>query len=198
MKVGADVNAKDEDGNTALMAAVDIGNEPWYSFFIVKGAEVNVRNTSGKTALYQAVIHGHTKFQAGKTKRSVEQRNTDLSPCSRIVYALLQVGTQVNAGSPDFNPTTAHLKPTKLIKPNTHILKMLFAAGAQLEYRLFISEETLQDLARKSIREHVIFHVTCSLTFCFIPFRKSKQTQKMIQKNFCPSLPKEILMGFSI
>ena len=32
MKAGADVNAKDEDGNTALMAAVDIGNEPLVQF----------------------------------------------------------------------------------------------------------------------------------------------------------------------
>ena len=61
----------------------------------------------------------------------------------------------MNAGSPDFNPTTAHLKPTKVIKSNTHILKMLFAAGAELEYELFISDETLQDLTRKSIREHL-------------------------------------------
>ena len=124
---------------------------PWCSFFIVKGAEVNIRNTSDKTALYQAVIHGHTKFQACTTERSVEQRNTDLSSYSRLVYTLLQAGTHVNAGSPDFNPNTAHLKPTKLIKPNTHILKMLFSAGAELEYELFISDESLQDLARKSI-----------------------------------------------
>ena len=32
MKTGADVNAKDEDGNTALMAAVDISNEPLVQF----------------------------------------------------------------------------------------------------------------------------------------------------------------------
>ena len=32
MKAGVDVNAKDEDGNTALMAAVDIGNEPLVQF----------------------------------------------------------------------------------------------------------------------------------------------------------------------
>ena len=32
---------------------------------------------------------------------------------------------------------------------------MLFVAGAELEYELFISDETLQDLARKSIREHL-------------------------------------------
>ena len=72
------MNAKAEDGNTALMAAVDIGNEPLVQFFIVKGAEVNIRNTSGKTALYQAVIHGHTKFQAGTTETSVEQRSVTL------------------------------------------------------------------------------------------------------------------------
>ena len=32
---------------------------------------------------------------------------------------------------------------------------MLFAAGAELEYELFISDETLQDLARKSNRKHL-------------------------------------------
>ena len=36
MKAGADVNAKDEDGNTTLMAAVDIGNEPLVQFFYSK------------------------------------------------------------------------------------------------------------------------------------------------------------------
>ena len=32
---------------------------------------------------------------------------------------------------------------------------MLFVAGAEIEYELLISDETLQELTRKSIREHL-------------------------------------------
>ena len=51
---GADVNAADEDGQTALMAAAEKGHVSKVRLLLDKGANVNARDKSGKTALQYA------------------------------------------------------------------------------------------------------------------------------------------------
>ena len=51
---GADVNAADEDGQTALMAAAEKGHVSKVRFLLDNGANVNARDKSGKTALQYA------------------------------------------------------------------------------------------------------------------------------------------------
>lgn len=51
---GADVNAADEDGQTALMAAAEKGHVSKVRLMLDKGANVNARDKSGKTALQYA------------------------------------------------------------------------------------------------------------------------------------------------
>ena len=70
-------------------------------------------------------------------------RGIQLSKFARIVYALLQAGAQLNETSSDLNPCVAHLKPTKIMKPDTQILMMLLAAGAGLKNELFIHDDSL-------------------------------------------------------
>ena len=153
LKAGANVNATDEDGNTPLLSAVDAGNETIVQILLEKGAAVNGENLNGKTALYQAVLQGHKKNHKSPLGGSGKQGKSYISAFSGIVYLLLQAGAQFNTGCPDFNPTTAHLNLEKIMKPNTHILKMLLAAGAELEHELFVSDEGLQYFARKTIRD---------------------------------------------
>ena len=107
LKLGTDVNITDKDGNTPLMAAVDIGNEAIVQLLLENSAEVNERvMDKGKSALYQTVNHGHI--------------------------------------------TTAQLNP------NQNILRMLMAAGGEMEEtESFESDRSLQDLARRSIGKHL-------------------------------------------
>ena len=51
---GADVNAKDYDGITALMLASDQGIKEYVQVLLANGADVNARDNEGKTALAHA------------------------------------------------------------------------------------------------------------------------------------------------
>ena len=58
---GADVNAKDKDGETALMAAALRGHTEIVQFLLNKGADVNAKRNDGTTALMAAAREGHTE-----------------------------------------------------------------------------------------------------------------------------------------
>jgi hypothetical protein len=51
LKAGADVNYRDEDGNTALHAACLLKNRDVLGFLVKKGADVNAKNKLGETPL---------------------------------------------------------------------------------------------------------------------------------------------------
>ena len=54
ISAGADVNAKDEDGETALMIAADDGHTAIVQALIAAGADVNARDDEGESALDKA------------------------------------------------------------------------------------------------------------------------------------------------
>lgn len=56
---GADVNASNVFGNTALMLAASSGCTDVVRFLISRGANVNATNHRGRTALYMAQREGH-------------------------------------------------------------------------------------------------------------------------------------------
>lgn len=56
---GADINAKDNDGKTALIYAADKGHTEIATLLIDKGANVNAKSNGGKTALMLARAIGH-------------------------------------------------------------------------------------------------------------------------------------------
>jgi ankyrin repeat protein len=55
---GADVNARDEDGATALELAVSGGHWEVVKWLLDKGADVNTRDRFGKTPLTMAASRG--------------------------------------------------------------------------------------------------------------------------------------------
>ncbi|PJB73639.1 MAG: hypothetical protein CO093_00235 [Alphaproteobacteria bacterium CG_4_9_14_3_um_filter_47_13] len=57
---GADVNAQDGYGNTALMVAAKRANRAIVELLLNEGADVNLKNREGDTALAIAEWHGHT------------------------------------------------------------------------------------------------------------------------------------------
>ncbi len=72
---GADPNERDEDGNTALQAAILHGDDELARLFLVHGVDVNAKNHGNLTALHCAAIGGR----------------------GGIVFLLLTKGADVNA-----------------------------------------------------------------------------------------------------
>ena len=69
---GADVNAKDDRGNTPLLEAARYGHEDICRVLIAAGADVKAKDKDGKTALMLAVQNNHDDVvrvlkQAGAT-----------------------------------------------------------------------------------------------------------------------------------
>jgi len=58
---GANVNAKDEDGSTALIAAAREGHTKTLKVLIEAGANVKTKDNGGITALMIAAVFGHTE-----------------------------------------------------------------------------------------------------------------------------------------
>ncbi|MBR4984716.1 MAG: ankyrin repeat domain-containing protein [Proteobacteria bacterium] len=59
LQAGAEVNAKDKNGKTALMYAADSGNDETIKALLQAGAEVNAKDKNGKTALMYAASTGN-------------------------------------------------------------------------------------------------------------------------------------------
>lgn len=59
---GADVNAKDEYGNTSLHLAANRGHRDVVGLLITKGANLNIRTNKGRTALSLANKKGHEEI----------------------------------------------------------------------------------------------------------------------------------------
>ena len=56
---GADINAKDSEGMTALMYAASSGQTNMVEFFLDKGADINAKDKAGHTALGNAIENGN-------------------------------------------------------------------------------------------------------------------------------------------
>ena len=86
---GADANARDRHGQTALMLAAHAGHRDVVAILIERGADLDVTAKYRLSALMLAVISGHPEIA-----RQLAHAGADLS----------QTGT----GTPDFSGQTAH------------------------------------------------------------------------------------------
>jgi ankyrin repeat protein len=63
LAAGANVNAKEKNGITALMAASLAGHREVAALLLAKGAEVNAKDKNGKTALMFATRMNHPEVR---------------------------------------------------------------------------------------------------------------------------------------
>ena len=160
LKSGTDVNATDEDGDTALMTAIKIRSKPIFQLLISHGAEVNTENDKGETALYLAVTQGHAEYKRMQLEEDKNQQNhvlneeLSLKASSFMVYTLLRVGAHLHETTSGLNPCIVHLTSIEFKNPNPTVLK-LDAAGSQIKARELSTVIPLQDYVQDFIREHL-------------------------------------------
>ncbi len=111
LKHGADVNALDEYGNTALMTASLKGYEQAVRLLIEAGANVNIRDNNGRSALMQAVDHASPEV------------------VRQLLAARAEVDARSNSGDTALLSVAARLCPTA---EHISIVKLLLAAGADV------------------------------------------------------------------
>jgi ankyrin repeat protein/CHAT domain-containing protein len=136
---GADVNAKDKNGYTALMVAVKHDHIELVKLLIDKGVDVNVKHKGNKTALMSAAKRGNTetvkllidkdadvnaKDKKGKTALMIAARLGN----TKTVKLLIDKGADVNAK--DSSDYTTLMRAVRL--GNTEIVKLLIENGADV------------------------------------------------------------------
>ncbi|MCR5221101.1 MAG: ankyrin repeat domain-containing protein [bacterium] len=107
LKHGANINAKDANGDTALMLAVANSNLATVRALLAAGTDVNVQNRDGATPLIAALLK---------------------NPNSEIIKMLLVAGADVNVK--DQSGATPLMMAAQ--KSNPQVVRVLLAAGANV------------------------------------------------------------------
>ena len=118
MRMGADVNAIDREGNTALIRAARDGHHENVKVLIESGADTNVMSYTGKTPLVEAVKGGHEKCVGFLIIAGADVNFTDVSGSKplilaidvgnpKIVELILEAGADVNTTN-SFHETAWH------------------------------------------------------------------------------------------
>ena len=129
LKVGADVNAKDNNGVTALMVAT-LNNTEAVSLLLEAGADVNAKTDWGMTALMVAA---------------------SLNKTPEVIDLLLKHGADINEKS---NSGGTALMYAALNNPNPGILSFLINAGADIDAKDDYGLTAL-DIARRDANKSV-------------------------------------------
>ena len=85
---GADVNAKDENGDTALIWAARYDKEKVVSALLAAGADVNVKNAYGTTALMLAARNGNEKAVAALLAAGADVNAANASGNTALMWAV--------------------------------------------------------------------------------------------------------------
>ena len=155
IKAGADVNMQDDIGWTALMCAVENGNENIVRELIDRGADVNMQANDGNTALTGAVTLNRENVVKELVERgaTINIKTDDgwtaliiaaVNGNENIVKELIDREAEVNMQ--DNNGDTALMIAVKWGDEN--MVKKLIEAGANI-YLKNKAKDTALDIARK-------------------------------------------------
>ena len=142
LEKGAEVNAKNSGGSTALIKASLNGHAEVVRMLLNNGADVNVKDDTGTTALFSAILYRHTevvrillengadvhvKTMYGSTTLDMASWDGDIE----IVAMLLENGADVNAKST--TGSTALMKAS--LNGHTEVVRMLLEKGADVNVK---------------------------------------------------------------
>jgi ankyrin repeat protein len=144
VELGADVNAQDTDGKTALMEASDHGNLEMVQILINAGTDVSIRDQGGNTALHYAA--GSARCVAALLKAGADPNvidNEGKTPLMKavwycrhdtkrkVVQTLLDGGAEPNAATNRYD--SALLMACKFQR--NKIINILITRGADINAR---------------------------------------------------------------
>ena len=95
IKAGIDINAKEEDGRTALLIAAEKGDAGIAALLADNGAEVNARDVDGYTALMYAAYKGNRELADFLLKHGADVHAKDKDGWTALRFALMQGKTDV-------------------------------------------------------------------------------------------------------
>jgi uncharacterized protein len=156
LKAGADVNAVDCDGNSALVFAVAQGSAALVQLLLHHGADINAVYEHGKNALFIAACGGHVHLlellvQRGLSVTAVDDKGTTLLMTATsgghpsAVEWLLQRGLAVNAGNDDDYTPLYYVNMSD--RDDSAIAELLLANGADVHKRTTIGTTVLHGAA---------------------------------------------------
>ena len=150
IKQGANVNAKDLDGNTPLHFASCHNNPEIIKLLIEKGAKVNAKSNNKNTPLHLAIDYNNIEIitlllnQEADVKAEGNNKNTPLHLASchdnlEIIKLLIKKGSEVNAKDLD-GDTPLHLASCH---NNPEIIKLLIEKGANVNAKSYDKDTPL-------------------------------------------------------
>lgn len=95
IKAGIDINAKEEDGRTALLIAVEKRDAGMAALLADNGADVNARDVDGYTALMYVAYKGNLELAELLLNHGADVQAKDNDGWTALRIALLQGKTQV-------------------------------------------------------------------------------------------------------
>ena len=172
LKAGANINAKDADGMTALMHAANFARDKVTKLLLKHGADVKIRDSSGKTALMYAADHeeddvarlllehgadvnakdksGNTAlmFAAGQEEQYIKIEN------DKVVRLLLEHGAEVDAKN-ESGETALMVAASNGYEKN---VTLLLEHGADADLRNADGKTARELAARESITNLLMRH----------------------------------------
>lgn len=133
IKMGADVNAKDEDGKTALMLVAEqsvtaTGDKAAdlktiAEHLLEKGADVNAKDKDGKTA--KDIIKSHVNIMEGESKLSMLASGAKASKPNKGVYEEIKLQEKRNVRDKKHDDRIEKIQSKKANKANNEQAKKI-------------------------------------------------------------------------
>jgi ankyrin repeat protein len=141
LQKGADINARANDGNTALKSAALEGNAEVVKLLLEKGADINSTTQHGNTALRSAAFEGNVDVVKILLERGADANGTgqvfgplmaaSLKGHSSIVELLLNKGADVNATDSQLFTALSYAS----MESFSDVVKLLVARGADVNVK---------------------------------------------------------------